>query len=333
MHKLAICIPTLNRAAFIGETLESIATQLSDGVEVVIVDGGSEDGTDAIVAGFIERYPAIRYVKRDATAPRPSNAGFDRDCSYAVELADAEYCWLMTDDDILLSGAIDKVLEQLDDGHDLVVASCQIRDLSLTTTLVSSRPGLRRDELFQPDEWERFFRSSLVHLTFVGAVIIRRAIWVERAPERFFGSGFVHVGVIFSAPLPGTVLVLAAPLVVIRYGNALWNARGFEIFMLQWPELVWSFPGVSDDAKRSITPRHPWKSWRVLLLQRVYGRYSLREYHAYVAGRLASGWRRAIARALALLPRRLLYPLAWLYGRLLHSHPRYFLSTLRDGLQ
>jgi hypothetical protein len=285
------------------------------------------------VASFQGKHPSIRYVRRDQNAQKPSNAGFDRDCSYAVELADAEYCWLMTDDDIILPGAVGKVMAQLDAGHDLLVASCEIRDFSLRTTLLPSRPGLHHDELFTPGEWERFFRRSLVHLTFVGAVIVRRSVWLERRPERFFGTGFVHVGVVYSAPLERSVLMLAEPLVVIRYGNALWSARAFEIVMLQWPALVWSFTGVSDAAKHSITPRQPWRLWRVLLLQRAYGRYSMREFDAHVAGRLPGRWQRGIARAIATIPLRALYGPAWLYGQLFHPHPRYFSATLKEGLR
>ncbi len=334
MYKMCICIPTLNRVQYIGETLDSIVPQLQDGdVEMVIVDGGSNDGTEALVAGYAKKFPVIRYVKREKSADAPSNAGFDRDCSYAVELANAEYCWLMTDDDIVQPGAIRKILAHLEAGHDLVVASCEIRDVLLRTTLVDSRPGLSEDRVFQPGDWEEFCRRSVVHLTFVGAVIVKRSLWLERHPESFFGSGLVHVGVIFSAPVQGSVLIIAEPLVVIRYGNAMWSKRGFEIFMLQWPELIWSLRGIQDAAKQSITPRDPWRLWRVLLLQRAYGRYSLVEYRTYLQRRFSSPMQRGTARLIALIPQWLLYGPAWVYGRLLHPHPRYFIATLKEGMR
>jgi glycosyltransferase involved in cell wall biosynthesis len=331
MYRLCICIPTLNRAAFIGQTLDSIVAQLREGVGIVIVDGGSSDGTGAIVADYVKRHPAIRYIVRDGGGG-PSNAGFDRDCAYAVELADAEYCWLMTDDDILLPGAIDAVLERLRGGHDLVVASAQVRDVQLETILIPARPELAADVVLVPSQWDQFVRAAMVHLTFVGAVVVKRAVWMERDAARFFGTGFVHVGVIFSEPPRGTVAIIAEPLVLIRYGNAQWLARGFEIFMFRWPELVWSFPGISDEAKRSITLREPWRSWRVLLLQRAYGRYSQREYRTLLRDRLATGVPRMVPWAISIVPKFLLYGPAWLYGRLFHRHPRYFISTLDEGL-
>lgn len=328
---LSICIPTLNRATFIGETLDSIVSQLEPGVEIVIVDGGSKDGTERVVAEYVERFPCIRYIRRgEGTAA--SNAGFDRDCSHAVELAQGTHCWLMTDDDVLRPGAVAQVLAQVRAGHDLAIVSCQVRDLHLRDTLVESRPGFERDRVFTPAEWDDFFRSVVLHLTFVGAVVVRRALWLERHPEDFFGSGFVHVGVLFRTPIRGTAVVIADPLIVIRNGNGQWNKRAFDIFMLRWPQLLWSFDGISDEAKRSVTPREPWKLLRVLLLQRAFGRYSLREYES-VRDRLGPAWKRTIARGIARLPLRLLYWPARLYGRFKHEDPRYFIDTLDEAMR
>lgn len=330
-YDLSICIPTLNRAAFIGETLDSIVAQLEPGVEIVIVDGGSTDGTDSVVARYVERFPCIRYVRRGEDV-KASNAGFDRDCSYAVEISDAPHCWLMTDDDVLLPGAVASVLEQVRYGHDLVIVSCEVRDLKLRETIVTARPGFPQDRTFTATEWDDFFLGVVVHLTFVGAVVVRRDIWLQRHPEDYFGTGFVHVGVLFRAPVPGTAMVIAKPLIVIRNGNGQWNARAFDIFMLRWPQLLWSFEGVSDAAKQAVTPREPWRLLRVLLLQRAFGRYSVREFEL-LRDRLGPPWKRAAAHFIARLPLGLLYWPAWLYGHFKHADPRYFVDTLDEAMR
>jgi len=329
--ELSICMPTLNRAAFIGETLESIVSQLEPGVEIVIVDGGSTDGTGDVVAPYVARFPQIRYVRK-GEGTKASNAGFDRDCSHAVELAHGTHCWLMTDDDVLNPGAVARVLVAVRAGHDLAIVSCEVRDLQLREQLVRARPGLLEDRVFGAAEWDDFFRQIVVHLTFVGAVVVRRSLWFERQPEDYFGSGFVHVGVLFRKPITGTAIVLATPLIVIRNGNGQWNARAFDIFMLRWPQLLWSFEGVSDDAKRSVTPREPWRLLRVLLLQRALGRYSMPEYEA-LHDHLGSAWRRAVARCIACLPLGLLYWPARLYGHFKHADPRYFIDTLDEAVR
>lgn len=330
--ELSICIPTLNRADFIRETLDSIVAQLEPSVEIVIVDGGSTDGSDQVVAAYVARFPQqIRYVRKGEGA-KPSNAGFDRDCSHAVELANGSHCWLMTDDDVLNPGAVSQVLAAVRADHDLAIISCEVRDLQLREQLVASRPGFAEDRIYTPAQWDGFFRDIIVHLTFVGAVVVRRSLWLEREPEEYFGSGFVHVGVLFRRPIAGTAIVLAQPLIVIRNGNGQWNARAFDIFMLRWPQLLWSFDGVSNEAKRAVTPREPWRLLRVLLLQRAFGRYSMHEYDA-LHERIGPAWKQIVARNIARLPLGLLYWPARLYGHFKHADPRYFINTLDEAMR
>jgi len=169
----------------------------------------------------------------------------------------------------------------------------------------------------------------IAHVTFVGAVVVRRSLWFERQPEDYFGTGFVHVGVVFRRPVVGTSIVLAAPLVVIRNGNGQWSARAFDIFMRRWPQLVWSFEGLSDAAKRVATPREPWRMLSVLLLQRAYGRYSILEYEA-LQDQIGPTWKKVMARIIARLPLGLLYWPARVYGHFRHADPRFFNETL-DG--
>ena len=104
---LSICIATYNRAEFIGETLESIIPQITDEVEIVIVDGASTDNTQKVVHDYIQRSARIRYVLL------PSNGGVDHDYNQVVELAQGEYCWLLTDDDLLKPDAISTVLTEI----------------------------------------------------------------------------------------------------------------------------------------------------------------------------------------------------------------------------
>lgn len=328
---LSICIPTLNRAGFIGETLDSIVTQLEPSVEVVIVDGGSTDGSDRIVESYVARFPQIRYLRKGEGA-KASNAGFDRDCSHAVELASGTHCWLMTDDDVLKPGAIARVLQAARAGHDLAIVSCEVRDLQLQEQLLRARPDIAGDRVFNPAAWDSFFRLVIAHVTFVGAVVVRRSLWLERNPEDYFGTGFVHVGVLFRRPITGTAIVIAEPLVVIRNGNGQWSARAFDIFMRRWPQLIWSFEGLSDRAKRVATPREPWRMLSVLLLQRAYGRYSMREYNT-LRDDIGPAWKRAMASVIARMPLGLLYWPARVYGHFRHPDPRFFIETLDEAMR
>lgn len=62
--QVSVVIPCRNEEKFIGKCLDSIIANdyLADRLEVLVIDGMSEDGTRKIVEGFAKRYPFIRLV-------------------------------------------------------------------------------------------------------------------------------------------------------------------------------------------------------------------------------------------------------------------------------
>lgn len=290
--KLTFCIPTMNRAEFIGETLESIISQVTDETEIVIVDGGSKDNTEAIVESYSKQFPRLRYVRSPnlgAQMGLPSNSGFDLDCSHAVEIACGEYCWLMTDDDLVLPGAVAAVLDKMSTGAGLIIVDAEVRNADFSRTIAKRRLALQTDRVYFPNEFENFFVDACDHLTFVGGIIIKRSEWLDRDKQTYVGTGFIHVGVIFQRPFMGNVAVIASPLIRIRFGNALWGPRAFAIWHVNWPELVWSFT-FSDEAKRKVVLREPWRNIKKLLGFRMLGAYSIKQYRDVIAPRLKSQW-------------------------------------------
>jgi glycosyltransferase involved in cell wall biosynthesis len=269
---LSICIATLNRAAFIGHSLDSIIAQATDQVEIVVVDGASTDNTEAVVRAYQEWFPHLRYVRLD------EKGGVDADYDRTVSEARGEYCWLFSDDDVLKPGAIAAVLREIEHGYSLIVVNAEARSADLADLQHERVLAGAEDRSYGADELERLFVDVGKYMTFIGCVVIRRDIWLARERARYFGSAFIHVGVIFQKPLPGRSRVLAHPWIVIRYGNASWTARAFDIWMLQWPKLVWSFPHISDSAKRGITRREPWRSPTVMFLTRAVDGFSMDIY-------------------------------------------------------
>ncbi len=293
---LSICIATFNRAGFIGETLDSITPQLRPGVEVVVVDGASGDDTRAVVEAYAARFPAIRYIRET------QNSGVDADYDKAVGYAAGRHCWLFTDDDTLVPGAVDAVVSALEGGAvDLLIVDAEVRDASLTRTLRPRRLRFTGVRTYGPGDGDAFLRDAGYVLTFIGATVVRRELWMGRQREPYYGSLFVHVGVILQAPAIDRLKILGQSLVRIRLGNAMWKPRSFEIWGFKWPDLIWGFDGYGAAAKKAVTPREPWRSPAWLFAYRALGAYSLPEYRAYLAARKIDPWR-GVRWAIALFP-------------------------------
>ncbi|MEQ1883796.1 MAG: glycosyltransferase family 2 protein [Bryobacteraceae bacterium] len=100
---VTLVTPSLNSAAFIEETLQSVAAQDYPNIEHIVVDGGSTDGTLEIAA----RYPNVRVLTgKDRGAADAINRGFRE--SHGV------YFNYLNSDDLLLPGAIRAMVDALE---------------------------------------------------------------------------------------------------------------------------------------------------------------------------------------------------------------------------
>ena len=282
--ELSICIATRNRGAYIGETLTSIAVQCTSSVEIVVLDGASTDNTEEVVRTLQATLPSLRYIRQD------KNGGVDRDYDAAVGHARSNYCWLMSDDDLLRPGAVDRVLHEIKNNYSLIVVNSEVRSLNLAELIDANRLQLFEDRIYPCKEFEALFAEVSGYLTYIGAVVIRRELWLGRHREPYFGSNFIHVGVIFQQPLPNDTLVISEPLISIRFGNTQWRPKEFEIRMIRWTELIASLQGISTDVRDRCYPREPWRNLKSLMFYRAKGTYDAGEYRRWVRPRVES-WR------------------------------------------
>lgn len=259
--KLSLLIPTYNRCAALRETLEAFLPQLVEGVELVVVDGASPDATAAVVGEFVQQSPHIRYVQL------LQKGGIDRDYDLGVSECRGEWVWLLADDDLPAPHAVECLLKALDASADLIVINADVFSPDYTTRLTG--PRLSTQEKLVIYDMDELFRVANDHMSFIAAVCIRRSVWLERERAPYYGTEFIHLGVIFQAPLRGAAIVLPDVLLHIRYGVGNWARRAFEVWMFKWPRLAHQHAAVSPDAKAGMNPV-PWQQARVLLKHRAF---------------------------------------------------------------
>lgn len=305
---LSICIATYNRADYIVETLNSIIPQLDDDIELLVVDGASSDNTEDVVRKLAQKEERLRYIRLSA------KGGVDQDYDKSVELARGVFCWLFTDDDLLKPGSIAVVKAAIKKDYDLVVVNAEVRDRELSAILGRRRIIMQDNKAYTPNSMEHLFVDALNYLSFIGAVVIRRSIWLNRERGVYFGTEFVHVGVIFQKPLPGSALIIAEPYIIIRFGNGQWTPRSFDIWMFKWPKLVWSFKDISDGAKLRVTRREPWRNFRNLIKQRSIGGYTVQSYRQYFSAMRINVLWKFCAWLIASSPRTIFVNLHYFYS-------------------
>ncbi len=94
--KVSVIIPTYNRAKFLPNAIGSIINQKYDNIEIIIVDDGSNDNTQAVVNSLKEKYSSIIYCHNERTKG-PSgarNTGIIKSSGDYVSFLDSDDTWL-----------------------------------------------------------------------------------------------------------------------------------------------------------------------------------------------------------------------------------------------
>lgn len=200
----SVCIPTYSRRQDLLVTMAAVSDQLFDGVELVVSDNGSADGTADAVRAFIAARPntQIRLITH------VENVGFDRNLLAVVGAARGEYCWLLGDDDVPRPGAIARLVSEVRrcplPAHLLVnyarrdAASSRITKERMIVADSASEAEAASDFFFRSCPPPSYFRRLGTNVITLSANVVQRSRWLNEAPaaERFIGCNMVHVFII-----------------------------------------------------------------------------------------------------------------------------------------
>ncbi len=92
MASISVIIPTYNRALFVKEAVDSVMGQTFKDWELVVVDDGSTDGTEELLASYRPRLRYIRSQHRGVSAAR--NLGVRATSGEWVAFLDSDDLWL-----------------------------------------------------------------------------------------------------------------------------------------------------------------------------------------------------------------------------------------------
>lgn len=229
--KLSICVPTWNRAGFLPATLDSIAAQWGDDLELTVADNASTDDTSSIVERYRARLGAVRYFRWD------SNQGADRNYLKSVEIASGDYCWILGSDDAMAPDAIARLRAAIATRAPTIVLFNRmlctrglepVREDRFVDIGGSSRATY---DFAAPGELERYLeaaRSMCATFSYLSSMAFRKRDWDAVADhEPFVGSAYVHSYKLLVACARGATLeYLNEPLVLCRLGNDAFRDHG-----------------------------------------------------------------------------------------------------------
>jgi glycosyltransferase involved in cell wall biosynthesis len=197
---LAIAIPTRNRAAMLDGILRDLlpaATAL--GVRVFVSDNGSEDETPAVCARYGAQFPEARFQRHAATLP------IGESVMSAMTMSNVEYTWLRGDDDYLVPGALDAVLEVVSARRPSAVVT-GTAEVSAETVVDYAKPIWpqiearveERSAVREYDDAAALFGTKFYDLP-IPSVVFRTKETLATSYARYFPTHHPHTGAMFDA--------------------------------------------------------------------------------------------------------------------------------------
>ncbi|AQW82764.1 glycosyltransferase family 2 protein [Campylobacter pinnipediorum] len=145
--KVSIIIPTFNRKDLFELALKSAINQDYNNKEIIISDDNSTDGTRQLALKYTNDFDFIKYCVNEKYEKGPNgnkNNGFDN--------ANGDAFVILDDDDLLLPGAISKMVSVLKMGYDSVWANCYF-EINGTRTTDFSGFGLDKSQEINPQDY------------------------------------------------------------------------------------------------------------------------------------------------------------------------------------
>ena len=235
--QLSICIPTYNRLQFLKQSLVAITSQVNDNnsskVEIIISDNSSTDGTKAYLESFIAKNSSIsiKYFRQD------SNVGADSNFLKVIEMSRGEFVYLVSDDDILLPGAIDKLLNCINFNSSLDAICVNYRGFKLDHT-IDSPPILKIANDKTIIDRNEVLETLGNLITFMSILCFRKSTVDLKSFNNKVGTNFIQSYIFLKViSQENGVLFLSSPLLSMRANNS-GGYDFFKTFIVCFYELI-----------------------------------------------------------------------------------------------
>ncbi len=112
---ISIIIPAYNTEKYLKECIDSLLPQITDDIEIVIVDDGSTDSSCSICDGYYRDYDCITVIHH------LSNMGLGVSRNEGMELSRGKYIWFLDSDDYVADDAVTTIKTNLSDELDMLL--------------------------------------------------------------------------------------------------------------------------------------------------------------------------------------------------------------------
>jgi glycosyltransferase involved in cell wall biosynthesis len=177
---IAICIPAYKAAQFLPETLGTVQAQTFSDWELVVVEDGSDDGTEAIIQDFAERVSQpVHYLRHS------KNQGLTATRNTGIAAAEREWIAILDADDLWEPEHLARCVETLREGDFSLVHGGSVLFDSDSGRILEERAPSSKARAAVPESV--FTQDYIIQPS---SVILEKALWEKTGG---FNPDFQHV--------------------------------------------------------------------------------------------------------------------------------------------
>lgn len=173
---LTVAIPAYRRPETLEKIIKSFQQEENQNFVLLIADDSMDKSVEKMITPYLKKYSNIIYHKNK------ENLGFNKNVLHLYELVSTKYVWYLCDDDTIVSGCVDKILNAIKKfDFSVAVFNCSW----VNPYGVLSHAGVLEDKLYTKLNQLKTYQP-LMRMTFLSIVIFEKRIDVEEIKKTDF---------------------------------------------------------------------------------------------------------------------------------------------------
>jgi glycosyltransferase involved in cell wall biosynthesis len=227
---LSIGIPTYNGEATIREAIESVASQMTEEVEVVVCDNASTDNTAHIVEEYSQQHQNIKYFRNS------KNIGGSQNMNMIMNRSRGKFVWALGDDDKIAPGGVAKILSIIrqNEEYAFIFSNLSIWNRDFSSCISQKFLALETDQIIENQDV--FLKMLGANAAFTPCLIMNRAIWLRIPNSVFDETGWITLYRIYVSLHSRKAYLVNFPYAIFRDGSTRHHQDG--MFFMQTLGLI-----------------------------------------------------------------------------------------------
>ena len=223
MVLLTIAIPSHNENTLLVENaIDSIVSEPLFGkdINLIISDNSCSNKTKLLYESKYSSNNSIKYFNSNDYKTLDSNV------NRAVQISNGKYVWIFGDDDLLITGILEKIISfiKINNPNFVILNSKSFKNKNL---IEESRVFRGAKTLYSPYQNDQFLSDLGGYLTYVACILVRRNLWIDNYDSNKLGTYFAHIDCIASIKNNSTAHYFSEPAIMMRLGSQTWTSKSF----------------------------------------------------------------------------------------------------------